>query len=112
MVAEDATTMEEVLVVVLAEVVQAKEVQLQEEKVVLHQEKRVQADLEAIEIQLLEKVDLAEEAIQEAQLQEEKVVLHLTDQEQKVPLTEHQDALKALVIHQDQEDQEKINIPC
>jgi len=107
MVAEDVIIMEEVL-----EVLAGEEVQLQEEKVVLHQEKKVQADLEAIEIQLLEKVDLAEEVIQEAQHQEEKVVLHLTDQEQKAPLIEHQDALKALVIHQDREDQEKINIPC
>ena len=110
-VADDVITMEEVLEV-LAEVAQAKEVQLQEEKVALHQEKRVQADLEVIEIQLLEKVDLVVEVTQEAQLQEEKVVLHQTDLEQKVQLTEHQDVPKALVIHQDQEDQEKSNIHC
>jgi hypothetical protein len=93
--------MEEVLVEVLV----AEEVQLQEEKVVLHQEEKVLAVVvsEATEIQLLEKVDLAEE---------EKVVFHLTDLEQKVRLIEHQDVLKALVIHQDQEDQEETNIHC
>jgi hypothetical protein len=109
---EDVTITEEVLVVVLAEVAQAKEVQLQEEKVVLHQEEKVLAvaDLEATEIQLLEKVDLAEEAILEVLLQEEKVVFHLTDLELKVHLIEHQDVLKALAIHQDQEDQEETNI--
>ena len=44
--------------------------------------------------------------VEEVLLQEEKVVLHLTDLELKVLLTEHLDVLKALVIHQDQEDQE------
>lgn len=106
-VVEDVIIMEEAPEVLAADVVQ-----LQEEKVVLHRDEKVQVDLEAIEVQLLEKVDLAEEAIQEALRQEEKVVLRLTDQEQKVRLTEHQDALKALVIHQDQEDQEKSNIHC
>jgi hypothetical protein len=62
---------------------------------------------EATEIQLQEKVDLAEEAILE-----EKVVFHLTDLELKVRLIELQDVLKALVIHQDQEDQEETNIHC
>jgi hypothetical protein len=113
-VAEDVTIMEEALVVVLAEVaLVAKEVLLQEEKVVLHQEEKVQAvALEAIEIQLQEKVDLAEEAILEVLLQEEKVVFHLTDLELKVHQIEHLDALKALVMHQDQEDQEETNIHC
>jgi hypothetical protein len=108
MVAEDVITMEEVLVEVLV----AQEVQLQEEKVVLLQEEKVLAvaDLEATEMQLLEKVDLAEEAILEVLLQEEKVAFHLTDLELKVHLTEHLDVLKALVIHQDQEDQEETNI--
>lgn len=104
MVAEDVITMEEVL----AEVLVAEEVQLQEEKEALLREEKVQADLEATEVQLLEKVDLAEEVM----LQEEKVVFHLTDLELKVHLIEHQDVLKALVIHQDQEDQEETNKYC
>jgi hypothetical protein len=110
MVAEDVTITEEVLVEVLV----AEEVQLQEEKVVLHQEEKVLVEVvsEATEIQLQEKVDLAEEAILEVLLQEEKVVFHLTDLELKVRLIEHQDVLKALVIHQDQEDQEETNIHC
>jgi hypothetical protein len=99
-VAEDVTITEEVLVEVLV----AEEVLLQEEKEALLQEEKVQAvDLEAIETQLLEKADSD---------QEEKVVFHLTDLELKVHLTEHQDVLKALVTHQDQEDQEETNIHC
>lgn len=85
MVAEDAITTEEVL---------AEEVQLQEEKVALLQD--VKAVLEATEIQLQEKV--VSEA-KEAQLQDVKVV-HQKD----LP-----DVQKALVMHQDQEDQEEIN---
>ena len=99
MAAEDVTITEEILVEVLV----VEEVQLQEEKEALLQEEKVQADLEATEILRLEKVDLAEE---------EKVVFHLTDLELKVHLTEHLDVLKALVTHQDQEDQEETNIYC
>ena len=104
MVADDVTIMEEVQVEVLV----AEEVQLQEEKEVLPQEEKVQADLEAIEVRLQEKVDLAEEVM----LQEEKVVFHLTGLERKVHLIEHREDLKALVIHQDQEDQEETNRYC
>ena len=106
MVAEDVTITEEVLVEVLV----VEEVLLQEEKEALLQEEKVQVvDLEAIETQLQEKV--VSEATEDL-LQEEKVVFHLTDLELKVRLTEHQDVLKALVTHQDQEDQEETNIHC
>ena len=106
MVAEDVTITEEVLVEVLV----VEEVLLQEEKEALLQEEKVLVvDLEAIEIQLQEKVDSGQEA---HQLQEERVVFLLTDLELKVHLTEHQDVLKALVTHQDQEDQEETNIYC
>ena len=105
-VAEDVTIMEEAQ----AEVLAAEEVQLQEEKEALLQDVKVLvADLEATEVLLQEKVVLDQEV---HQLQEEKVVSHQTDQEQKVHLIEHQDALKALAIHQDQEDREKTNIHC
>ena len=101
-VAEDAITTEEILVADLAE-----EAQLQEEKEVLLQEEKDQADLEATEVQLLEKVvlDLKEVHL----LQEEKAVFHLTDLQEKAHQKELQDVLKALVIHQDQEDQEETN---
>ncbi len=96
MVAEDVIIMVEVLVVVLAE-----EVQLQEEKEALHQDAK--ADLEATEIQLQEKV--VSEAT-EVRLQEE------AKEEKAEFLKERQDVLKALVIHQDQEDQEETNTFC
>lgn len=96
MVAEDVITMEEILVVDLAE-----EVQLQEEKVALHQD--VKADLEATEIQLQEKV--VSEA-KEVRLQEE------VKEEKAVFLKEHPDVLKTLETHQDQEDQEETNTFC
>ena len=68
-VAEDATTTEEVL-----EILEAEEVRHQEEKETLPQD--VKADLEATEVQLLEKVVLAEEANPEVhQRQEEKETL-------------------------------------
>ena len=102
---EDVTITEEVLVDLVAE-----EAQLQEEKEALLQEEKVLAvDLEAIETQLQEKV--VSEATEDL-LQEEKVVFHLTDQEPKVHLKEPQDVLRALVMHQDQEDQEETNIFC
>jgi hypothetical protein len=115
MVVEDGTITEEVL-----EVLEAEEVQLQEEKVILLLEEKVQAVLEVIVIQpqrkvvseeeqlLLEKVVLAEEA-----LHLEPVVLHLTEvQDLKVRLKEHQEDRKVLGIHQEKEDQEKANIIC
>jgi hypothetical protein len=86
-----------------------EEVLLQEEKEVLLQEEKDQADLEATEVLLLEKVVLDQEA---HQLQEQ-VVFHLTErQDLKVHLTELQDVLKALVMHQDQEDQEETKKDC
>lgn len=97
MVAEDVITMVEILVVVDL----AEEVQLQEEKVALHQD--VKADLEATEIQLQEKVvSEAKEVRLQEEVKEEKVVF----------LKEHQDVLKALATHQDQEDQEETNTFC
>jgi hypothetical protein len=62
-------------------------------------------------------LDLTEAAPREGGFEEEvqlqvKVVLEeeVQLQEVKVLLTEHQDVLKALVIHQDQEDQEETNV--
>jgi hypothetical protein len=103
------TVVEDVIITEEAQVVDlvVEEVLLQEEKGILLQEEKDQADLEATEVLLLEKVDSDQEA---HQLQEEKVVFHLTEhQEQKVHLIELQDVLKALVIHQDLEDQEETN---
>lgn len=95
MVAEDVTIMVEILVGL------AEEVLLQEEKEVLHQD--VKADLEATEIQLQEKV--VSEAT-EVRLQEE------VKEEKAEFLKERQDVLKALVTHQDREDQEETNTFC
>lgn len=76
---------------------------------VLHQEEKVQAVVEATETQVQEKVDLVEEALlQEKEVLAEEVQL----QEVKVLQTELQDALKVLVTHLDQEDQEETNIYC
>ena len=102
-VAEDAITTEEVLVADLV----AEEVLLQEEKVVLLQEEKVLADLEATEIRLLEKA--VSDLIEIQLLQEEKAVFHLTELRETVHQKEPQDVLKALVILQDQEDQEETN---
>ena len=101
MVAEDAITTEEALADLVAE-----EVLLQEEKEVLLQEEKVLADLEATEVLHLEKAVLDQEA---HLLQEEKVAFHLTDLQEKALQKEHQDVLKVLVMHQDQEDQEETN---
>lgn len=100
-VAEDVTTTEEILAVVLAE-----EAQLLEEKEILLQEER--AVLEVKEVHLREKVasDLKETH------QEEKVVFHQTDLQETVHQKELQDVLKALVILQDLEDLEEINKHC
>ena len=128
MVAEDVTTTEEVQVEVLVEEVlealEAKEVRLQK-KVVLEAPLQEKADLEATEIQHQEKVVFPEVLPQEEKAdlrqdhrmpQEEKVVLHqdrLMHQNVKAVLpAELQDVLKVLVIHQDQEDQEKNNNIC
>ncbi len=82
----------------------------QEEKETLLQDEKVHLEvLEATEIQLQEKV--VSEA-KEALLQEKVVLEEEALQEEKVLLIEHQDALKALVMHQDQEDQEETNIYC
>ena len=98
------TITEEVLVADLVE-----EAQLQEEKGILLQEEKDQADLEATEVLLLEKVVSDQEV---HLLQEEKAVFHLTELRETVHLKEPQDVLKALVILQDQEDQEETNKDC
>src|SRR6187402_2824921 len=95
-VVEDVTITEEVLVADLAE-----EAQLQEEKGILLQEEKDQADLEATEVLLLEKAVSDQEV---HLLQEEKAVFHLTELQEKVRQKELQDVQKVLVIHQDQED--------
>jgi hypothetical protein len=64
----------------------------------------VKADLEATEIQLLEKVvsEVKEVDLLQEEVKEEKAEF----------LKERQDVLKALEIHQDQEDQEETNSFC
>ena len=111
-VAEDAITTEEVLVVVLAEVVQAVTgVQLQEEKEVLLQDVKVLvADLEATEILLLEKVVLDQEVVllQELEVFQTELLDHQMLQDVTVVLQkDQQDVLKVLVTHQEKEDQEE-----
>jgi hypothetical protein len=117
MVAEDVTTTEEVR----AEALEEEVLEALEAKEVRRQEKAVLADLE---VQLLGKVDLEVTEIQlqgkvdflEVRHREEKVDLdrdHQMLQNAKVDLqVELQDDLKAQVIHQDQEDQEKNNNIC
>ena len=115
-VAEDATTTEEVLVV-LAEVDQVViEVQLHEEKVVLPQDVKVQeADSEATEVQRLVKVVLDQEAV----LLQERVASLIESQDlQKhqdvrvVLLKDQLDVPKALVTHQEKKDQEEVKKDC
>jgi hypothetical protein len=107
-VEEEEITTEEILEVVEADSV-VVEVQLQEEKEVLLQEEKDLADLEATEDLLLEKAD----SDQEAHLLQEQVVFHLIEhQDLKVLLIEHLDVLKALVMHQGQEDQEETKEDC
>src|SRR3970040_2893724 len=104
MVAEDVTITEEVLVVLAA----VQEVPLQEEKAALLQEEKVQADLEATETQLREKVVSAEEV----QLQEKAALAEEVIQEEDALQIDLLDVLKVSGIHLDQEDQEKTNIYC
>jgi len=93
-VAEDAIITEEILVAedVKADLEVKEADHLQEEKV---EEKVVS---EAIEVRLQEEMEVLEEK-EAVRLQEEKADF----------LTELQDALKVLEIHQDQEDQEEAN---
>lgn len=92
--AEDAIITEEILVAedVKADLEVKEADHLQEEKV---EEKVVS---EAIEVRLQEEMEVLEEK-EAVRLQEEKADF----------LTELQDALKVLEIHQDQEDQEEAN---
>ena len=118
MVAEDVTTTEEVRAEALEEEVlealEAKEVQLLEKVDLEVTEIRLQGKVDFLEVRHREeKVDLRKD---HQMLQEEKVDLerdHQTLQNVKVDLqVELQDVLKAQVIHQDQEDQEKNNNIC
>lgn len=102
MVAEDVITTEEVLEVLVVE-----EVRLQEEKETLLQD--VKADLEATEVQPQEKVD---SEAKEVLLQEEKVLLTGLQDVTEVLRKDQQDAQKALVTHQEKEDQEEANTFC
>ena len=95
MVAEDATTMEEVQVEALV----AEEVLLQEEKEILHRDAK--ADSEATVHQLLEKVDLRQEQV----LHVVKADFHQTVRQEeqtlqgpKVLLKEHLDVRKVSAI--------------
>jgi hypothetical protein len=103
MVAEDATTMEEVLVEVL--VVEDAKVALTVKEVVLLQEEKVveMAVSEAIEAQLLK-----EKVVSEVKEAVKEVVLH---QEEKADFQiERLDVLKVLEMLQDQKDLEEVNI--
>ena len=131
MAAEDVTTTDEVLVVeVLEEEVQealeAKEVRLPVKVALEATEIRlhVKVDSEATEMQHLEKVvfqevrrqDVKADLTQDHRMhREEKVVLHQDlpmHRAKEVLPVERQDVLKVLVIHQDQEDQEKNKNIC
>jgi hypothetical protein len=99
MVAEDVIITEEVLVVVLV----VEEVQLQEEKETPRREGSgggFRSDRSAQEVVLGRS-----SAPREGGFEEEVQLLEV-----KVLQTEHQDVLKASVIHLDQEDQEETNI--
>ena len=107
MVAEDVTITDALAVDVLLEAqdvkVLAEEVSDQDVKVL------VAEVLEATEIQLQEK-EAVLEVTETHLLQKEKVVLEALLQEPKEEVqTELQDVLTALVIHQNQEDQEETN---
>ena len=104
-VAEDVTTTEEVL----AEVLVAEEVRLQEEKGILRQDAK--AGSEATVHQHLEKVDLRQELVRHVA----KADFHLTvrpeeqiHQEPKVLPKEHQDVRKALVTSQNAQEKAKL----
>ncbi len=115
-VAEDAITTEEVLVVLAEDAQVVTEVQLQEEKETLLQDVKVLVvDLEATEVQLLEKVVLAEEANLEVQLLPEladfpkELQDHQKLQDAMVVRQKDQlDARKVLVTHQEKEDLEEV----
>jgi hypothetical protein len=103
MVAEDATTMEEVLVEVL--VVEDAKVAITVKEVVLLQEEKVveMAVSVAIEAQLLK-----EKVVSEVKEAVKEVVLH---QEEKADFQiERLDVLKVLEMLQDQKDREEVNI--
>jgi hypothetical protein len=63
-------------------------------------------------VDLAEEVQLQEKVVSEEEVQLQERVVFLTEHQEKVVLIEPQDVLKALVMHQDQEDQEKTNIHC
>jgi hypothetical protein len=75
------------------------------EVLVVLEVKEVLAGLEAKEVVLHQEEKVVSEAT-EVRLQEE------VKEEKEEFLKEHQDALKALVTHQDQEDQEETNTFC
>lgn len=102
MVAEDVTTTDAAAEAVVDAVLRqdVKEVLLQDVKVLV-------VASEATEMLLQEKA--VSEATETHLLQKEKVVSEARLQEVKVVPKELQDVLKALVMHQDQEDQEETN---
>ena len=115
-VVEDAIITEEVLVVLAEDAQVVTEVQLQEEKETLLQDVKVLVvDLEATEVQLLEKVVLAEEANLEVQLLPEladfpkELQDHQKLQDAMVVRQKDQlDARKVLVTHQEKKDLEEV----
>lgn len=114
MEAEDATTTGD-LRVVSAEAVQvAIEVLLHEEKETLLQD--VKADLEATEVQHLEKVVLVQEAVprQEQGVSQTELQDHLLKLQDAMVVhqKDQQDVLKVLATLQEKNDQEEVNTFC
>ena len=111
--AEDATITEEIPVVSEEVVLVEIEVLLQEEKATLLQD--VKADLEATEVQHLEKVVLVQEVVP---LQEQAVsLIELLDlRKGQDAMAVHQkdqlDVLKVLATLQEKNDQEEVNTFC
>ena len=110
---EDATTTEEVRVVSVEAVQVVIEVLLHEEKETLLQD--VKADLEATEVQHLEKVVLVQEAVprqeQRVSLREHQDLRKLQDVT-AVLQKDRQDVQKVLATFQEKNDQEEVNTFC
>jgi hypothetical protein len=107
MVAEDETIMVEIVAEKDVAVLVAKEEVLHQEVAVSDQEKKEDSLIELQEMAVL-KVQLQEEnqvVLKEAKDLQEDLIL----QEQKEVQKELQDVRKVLVMHLDQEDQEKAN---
>lgn len=111
--AEDATTTEEVLVVLAEVVLVVIEVLPLEEKETLLQDGK--ADLEATEVRHLEKVDLDLEVVPRQELEVsliERQDPQMLQDAMAVLQKDPQDVLKVLATLQEKKDLEKANIFC